>query len=758
MEPAPTTPVRRLSSKSSLRSFFARDKSANKSNKYGMLTEIEEGLPPMRQKSHDSDGPLSPDRCPTPKTAVSTKSFVSSPLTPVTTHLTKPPPRPRAETGDTTPGLADRGWKPPPLFQAYPQAIKDACLWAPALSADYILRIQATKRREQDGRATANGDIGERGRKKDEKKKHFRSLSETIGRTEWGQKIFVLATSGYILQYPGGGKNDRLPEKMLQLGPKSVAFASDAIPGKHFVLQVSQNMEDDDNDSTAPSETPKSLRSRFGFHRSPARRLVRSFLLVFETPERMSSWLLAVRAEIESRGGRKYVSEKSSGGDEDDELRPKPSVRQIVKRDPDRYSKVYLQPQPAGNADETERSTQLSVHSRRSSYTSFNRRSLVRTESRESQSTARTDNPAPTTTTEPSFTSTRFGSSSEHDNVPTSPPLGSEASYSTSHQEDNAGIPVQSPPLSSPSRRRSLLMYNKGPIPSSDSTRLPRTPSDASKTLPTRSTSPPAPNFSVPSFSRRFAAKPGQPPTSQLPHPPQGRYGSRIAAFPSPPQSPIKSTSSFDRGDTNEKSALSPVQKSLRGSNSEASLSTTAESSPKTRDLRMKASPRIPKPVTTSSTNPTSPPHPTNTPPDRQTDLPLRRDPSRTPTTTASSAGNNNSRLSTIYQNTTSGLNKRKSMPGLAGLGIVNPPSMPPPNYPLPKLPSPVKSANPAWPDNSTSRGPKSPPASAAGTGTGIPVQRGASRKGSVGTVGSASASASAKSTSGVSSPRAVVG
>ena len=36
------------------------------------------------------------------------------------------------------------------------------------------------------------------------------------------------------------------PEKILALSKDSVAFASDAIAGKHWVLQVSQHADDDD--------------------------------------------------------------------------------------------------------------------------------------------------------------------------------------------------------------------------------------------------------------------------------------------------------------------------------------------------------------------------------------------------------------------------------------------------------------------------------------------------------------------------------
>lgn len=65
---------------------------------------------------------------------------------------------------------------------------------------------------------------------------HQKQLSIPFTKVEWTRKIFILVTSGYLLQYASAGSFDRVPEKMMKLGKDSVAFASDAIPGKHVCI------------------------------------------------------------------------------------------------------------------------------------------------------------------------------------------------------------------------------------------------------------------------------------------------------------------------------------------------------------------------------------------------------------------------------------------------------------------------------------------------------------------------------------------
>ncbi|KAB8235465.1 peptidase family M20/M25/M40 protein [Aspergillus alliaceus] len=667
------TPVKRQTSKSGLRSIFSREKLPHKESTDSKLSGIEETQDSMPQATTNSAAPLSPTLA-TPKTTFSTPTGVTSPI--------EDPPRPkpsksRQKTSEDKPAAGEIGWKPPPLFQAYPQAIKHDSLLAPAMSADSILRLQATSTAKRGSVRDDSAQAETRKKENKEKKKHMRSLSETIGKSEWSPKIYILVTTGYILQYAGSGKYDRPPEKMLQLGPKSVAFASDAIPGKHWVLQISQVT---DENNAASTDTHRHLFSRFGFHRSPARRLTRSLLLVFNSPDEMSSWLLAVRAQIEARGGKKYVSERAVDDDTEQQLESGPSTRQLVKKDPNRFSQTFLQPQPAFGADDKESSDQ----SRRSSYISLKRRSLATQPTPESRSESLST--TQTEVTSPVSGQPRFYSAivKPEDNGFSSPPNGSVISTALSGQDG----PPRSPTFSSPMKRESVYTSNTATVTEA---------SDDCLTQPTvpdpilRSASPPAPNFSVPSFSKRFTARMGQ---VQMPHMaprfPSLRHTDEvdtISSFPSPPHSPIKSISSVAMSESHEQVAPfrdSLQRRSLRISNSEDSL---AES--RTQDLRLQHASRIGKNVAAASTASQSsrPPsiiehEPTNSQiaqlPPETGHLTSRREQQRHRVSVFPTAAPN--------RPTAGPMLRRKSMPGLS----VGPPALPPPDCPLPKIPSPI--------------------------------------------------------------------
>lgn len=185
---------------------------------------------------------------------------------------------------------------------------------------------------------TGEGQNGSAAGKKPEKAKtkHRRQISGSISKSDWTQKIFVLVTSGYLLQYSGEGSFDRLPEKMMQLGKDSVAFASDAIPGKHWVLQVSQAMDSDG----VPAADSRSLLSRLAFRGADYRRSCTSLLLVLNSAEDMDLWIAVVRREIEALGGKKGVSEtgKPKFDEKVMQLRAQPSHRYLVQKDPDQFS------------------------------------------------------------------------------------------------------------------------------------------------------------------------------------------------------------------------------------------------------------------------------------------------------------------------------------------------------------------------------------------------------------------------------------
>ncbi|KAJ6014152.1 hypothetical protein N7540_008743 [Penicillium herquei] len=695
------SPVRRQTSKSSLRSLFSRDKSSRTAAAAPdtKLTEIEESQPFPAQTIPVSEMPLSPSLTSPNTTTPTTPTAITSPTTPrARTTLKTSRPRP-AET-NPVPSKEQYGWKPPPLFQAYPQSYKHETLTVPAMSAESILRLHATTGRTvvEDGRNQMGQD--EAKKKEQRERKHLRTLSGTINKVDWTQKIYVLATAGYILQYAGEGKHDRLPEKMLQLGPKSVAFASDAIPGKHWVVQVSQN-PDAESVPDHPEPAKPKFASRFGFHRSNPRRLARSFLLVFDNPDSMIAWLMVVRAEIESRGGPKFATEKHSDDDEaPHQLRSKSSVRQMVKKDPHRISSLFLQPQALQSPDEEEDGHSvggMTWQSRRSSYVSVGHRSTV--ESRAgSVSTGRTE---ATTPAHGMDGSSSFSSA----NVPVSPPLGSGAGVLEElAKADMDPAFTRSPPTSSQGKRQSWCepAHSQG-IPVATRPE-PFQPSQVQSGIPEsliRCASPPAPNFSVPSFSKKFTPRQGHTSISQASSPPSSvagvlRRGDSTSNFSlpsisSPPQSPTYSTTSSRYGDSSEQPQVSRdgTRRALRPSNSEDALSRMARSAP-----GGNAFARVPRQTGPSDSSP---------PASRPLSL-VGRSGLGIHTTNELNAIQNlppleptlRTRISTVqsdYQNAQN-MSRRKSMPGLS----LGPPVAPPPNCPLPKIPSPIAAqAPPPW-------------------------------------------------------------
>ena len=147
------------------------------------------------------------------------------------------------------------------------------------------------------------------------RRKHRRNTSGSNFKLDWTTKIYVLVTSGYLLQYAGEGPFDRLPEKILNISKDSAAFASDLIPGKHWVIQVSSAMEP----GATQTNDSKSLFSRLPF-RGVERKQTSLFLMVFENAEEMEGWISVLRREIELLGGKKKVSETGDPTTDEDEL------------------------------------------------------------------------------------------------------------------------------------------------------------------------------------------------------------------------------------------------------------------------------------------------------------------------------------------------------------------------------------------------------------------------------------------------------
>lgn len=231
-------------------------------------------------------------------------------------------------------------WDPVPLFQAYPQAVRTATLPA-CIQADSLLR--AHHKREMINNTNINHpDLG------DQKalfvdmarKKHRRNSSSF--KLDWTTKLYVLVTSGYLLQYSGDGTHDRLPEKVIQLCKDSAAFASDIIPGKHWVLQVSSVFEE----GTVMSQDTRSLFGKFGM-REKEKRQASDILMVFENVGDMEDWMSFLRREIESLGGKRPVTETGAPKEpvEHSQLKSQPSQRALVVRDPYRFAPAVTSPE-----------------------------------------------------------------------------------------------------------------------------------------------------------------------------------------------------------------------------------------------------------------------------------------------------------------------------------------------------------------------------------------------------------------------------
>jgi hypothetical protein len=391
--------------------------------------------------------------------------------------------------------------------------LKHATVSAPILSADAILRIQSSKtttEAKEEKAATADSAAA---KKKDEKdKKHAKRTSMAAGDTLLAKKIFVLVTSGRLLQYAAEGRHDRLPEKLMRLGSTSAAFVSDAIPGKPYVIQVTQQFSDD---RKAPPETSgRRLLSRFGIQGSDARRMVRTFLMVLSEPEEMHSWLISLRMAIEAVGGKSFVPESpvedknAAAGKTNQATSSARTSRQLNIRRPslNEFSQNY-----GGSSRAPSRNSIAPALSRKNSNKestpssnlakALSRRSITAPSDAISIATTATTSMEPDTIYE------------DPRDAPLPPTRTPNISQPPSVKPSPATSPVQSSPTTPQLRNKPTfassafrpLMYAASP-PQPDHQKEDAAPSRRSSYhSPPQSPSPTPPNFSVPSFSTRFA-------------------------------------------------------------------------------------------------------------------------------------------------------------------------------------------------------------------------------------------------------------
>jgi len=209
-------------------------------------------------------------------------------------------------------------WDAPPFFKALSDAVKHAQLASCSIPADSIIHISS---HDKSGKLVEDMGIGSDHQKTEKARaKHQRQVSESLAKAEWSHKIYVLISSGHLLQYSSDGMINRLPEKMVQLRKDSVAFASDVIPGRHWVLQISNVIDPLAPPPVANAEARKA-RSRLSFRPIEENKSIMNMLLVLDNGEELDSWLTAVRHEIEVLGGKPCESETGSmatANDKDD--------------------------------------------------------------------------------------------------------------------------------------------------------------------------------------------------------------------------------------------------------------------------------------------------------------------------------------------------------------------------------------------------------------------------------------------------------
>lgn len=399
-------------------------------------------------------------------------------------------------------------WEMPQLFKANPQALRQATLPAVTLASETVLRLHEKKTTV----STDGADQVIQKPKYKAKKKHRRNTS--LSQLEWTTKIYLLTTSGYLLQYTGDGSYDRQPEYALRLNQNSAAFVTDCIPGQHWVLQVCSSAKSD----PVRSQEPKSLLAKFPF-RMREKQETSNILMNFESPGEMNGWMAVLRAQIEKLGGRRKLSETGQPqASPADAVRERSTSRPIIVRDPKRFSRGHPQSPMRGDsrqdsddtlkagefeqlhdqgADDTSTTTSLvSQDGKRldSLRDSGNRYSYV-SSGHPTVITSTTSSPSNSPTTD-SFTRNSVETSSSCDNLESLKPL-------EPRPRPNASVIA--------SRRNSSLQTGGLFINlNTDSSATVRdsdmTPTPTGNELPEREFANATPNFSVPkSSSRRYS-------------------------------------------------------------------------------------------------------------------------------------------------------------------------------------------------------------------------------------------------------------
>ena len=457
-----------------------------------------------------------------------------------TAHRSKPFPKTEGTSRSST------AYIPPPLFQAYSQAVRHTTLRAPALSAEAILRLNAERSSSLNQRAELYTPEVNAMRVAKEKKLKRHNTLDMLSKGDWTDKTFVLVSSGYLLQYAGQGPFDRLPEKVMPLSKESAAFASDAIPGKPYVLQISQVS---DEDGKLDRDASRSMFKGLGL-RSQLKRSTSCFLLVFEGPEELSAWMVVVRKQIQARGGKDHrpdILRKPAEVEPVQDLHQRPSRRSLIKVDTNQcfdfpdplhnntFSANTLSQEPSSTQTidsvdpafnkRQSMATQQSVDSRTTSNAadSINQIHLDRLKESPRQSYASTAGKTTSTSRDSSPCPSPVNLNAD---IPQWNPALNERRQTTSMYHGLVRSSVQQSTLPNKVRRESTI-FPAAP-PSSQ-------PISAYTPQQQRTPSPAAPNFSVPTFSKRYSSSNNSPALACTTSKPQIPPVSLVQASPSPP-------------------------------------------------------------------------------------------------------------------------------------------------------------------------------------------------------------------------------
>ena len=345
-DPSSQTKLVRRESRIGLRHIFSRSKLGNKND--DQLTP----LGPNDRSNGDRSSVADFSNSPYSSQHASSQSTLST--SSVSSHRAAENPQPNHSRSFGTLSRGMRRNKPSqdapqrslehsPLFLAYPQAIQQATLPAPTISADALLQYEKLKANEQ---LTADLSKQEKGPKEKSKKKQ--ASKNAPPRIQWTNKIFLLTSNGSVLQYAADSHYSSGPEKVISLGYASAAFVTDVIPGQHWVLQISADVTAPETEAVA--QPSRSLFSK-GAQAAAENRIAANMLLVFENAGDMDTWIALVRREIDKIKSKQTPLE-SKIGEPSYNVREKPSQRTLIARDLSQ-KQLYTQDEQSGDNDNT---------------------------------------------------------------------------------------------------------------------------------------------------------------------------------------------------------------------------------------------------------------------------------------------------------------------------------------------------------------------------------------------------------------------